>query len=92
MKICEVHGGVSERSIIKEFLNRADAFVLPTYYPIEAQPISIIEALNSGTPVIATNHASIPEMITLVSFAIRGITSAGGKLVEIQEELQQISK
>ena len=63
-EICEVHGGVSERSIIKEFLNRADAFVLPTYYPIEAQPISIIEALNSGTPVIATNHASIPEMIT----------------------------
>ena len=41
----------------------ADVFILPTYYPNEAQPISIIEMLNAGTPVIATDHAAIPEYV-----------------------------
>ena len=41
----------------------ADIFVLPPYYEIEAQPRSIIEALNSATPVISTRHASIPEYV-----------------------------
>ena len=40
----------------------ADIVLLPSYYKIEAFPISIIEALNSATPVIGTNHA-IPEII-----------------------------
>jgi len=62
-KMCKIHNSVTDRSIVKDFFSRADAFILPTYYSIEAQPISIIEAINSGTPVIATQHASIPEMI-----------------------------
>jgi glycosyltransferase involved in cell wall biosynthesis len=60
--IC-VHGRVTDRSVIRQALLDADVFVLPTYYPNEAQPVSIIEALNAGTPVIATEHASIPEYI-----------------------------
>ena len=36
---------------------------MPTYYAIEAQPLSIIEAFNAATPVISTIHASIPDMI-----------------------------
>lgn len=57
------HGKVTNRKIVKRFLLGADVFILPTYYPVEAQPRSIIEALNCGTPVISTFHASIPEMI-----------------------------
>jgi glycosyltransferase involved in cell wall biosynthesis len=40
-----------------------DVFLLPTYYPSEAQPLTIIEALNAGCPVVATAHASIPNMV-----------------------------
>ena len=59
----EVFGAISNRKKIKDAYLLADVFVLPTYYPIEAQPVSIIEAFNAATPVISTNHASIPDMI-----------------------------
>jgi len=61
--IVDVHGRVEDRETIKEAYLEADVFVLPTYYPNEAQPRSIIEAFNAGTPVIATEHASIPEYV-----------------------------
>ncbi len=59
-----VHGRVTDREKVRGFFLNADTFVLPTYYPNEAQPISIIEAMNAGTPIIATSHASIPEYVT----------------------------
>lgn len=39
-------------------------FCLPTYYPYEGQPISIIEAYSTGCVVITCNHAGIPEIFT----------------------------
>jgi glycosyltransferase involved in cell wall biosynthesis len=57
------HGGVSDRRRIRALYLAADAFVLPTYYPTEAQPLTIIEAMNAGTPIVATPHAGIPEMV-----------------------------
>jgi glycosyltransferase involved in cell wall biosynthesis len=58
-----IHGSVSNRSDIKEALLSSDVFLLPTYYPEEAQPLSIIEAMNAATPVVATDHAAIPEYV-----------------------------
>lgn len=57
-------GPISDRQELKNIYKKAHLFVLPTYYKIEAQPLSIIESFNSGTPVISTHHASIPEMVT----------------------------
>lgn len=59
----EIHGPIYDRDRLKQMFLKADVFVLPTYYPIEAQPLSIIEAFCSGTPVISTIHASIPDMV-----------------------------
>lgn len=56
-------GGLSDRAEIQRHYLNADIFLLPTTYPTEAQPLTIVEALNAGTPVISTAHASIPEMI-----------------------------
>lgn len=56
-------GSLSDRAAIREQYLNADLFLLPTTYPTEAQPLTIVEALNAGTPVVATAHASIPEMI-----------------------------
>ena len=57
------HGGISDRGRIKQFFLDADVFSLPTYYQTEAQPLSILEAINAGTPVVTTRHASIPNMV-----------------------------
>lgn len=56
------HGVVSgdEKAML---LRSAHVFVLPTYYRDEGQPISIIEALTSALPVIATAHRGIPELL-----------------------------
>jgi len=59
----EHHGAVHERSRVKKFHMDADAFVLPSYYATEASPMSIIEALSAGTPVITTRQGGIPEMV-----------------------------
>jgi glycosyltransferase involved in cell wall biosynthesis len=44
-------------------LEKTDIFVLPTYYPFEGQPNSIIESMAAGCAVISTNHAAIPETV-----------------------------
>ncbi|MBH69823.1 MAG: hypothetical protein CMP69_00925 [Flavobacteriales bacterium] len=59
----KIKGTINNQMTIKHYLSIADIVLLPSYYKIEAFPISIIEALNSATPVIGTNHAAIPEII-----------------------------
>jgi glycosyltransferase involved in cell wall biosynthesis len=74
-----VHGRIEDRSRVRQMMLKSDVFVLPTYYPNEAQPISIIEALNAGTPIISTRHASIPEYVK---------NNKNGYLVDKQSPLQ----
>lgn len=45
-------------------LQNANIFVLPTYYKMEGQPISILEALGAGNIIITTSHAGIPDIIS----------------------------
>jgi glycosyltransferase involved in cell wall biosynthesis len=37
----------------------SNVFVLPTYYSMEGQPISLLEAMYTGNLIITTNHAGI---------------------------------
>lgn len=43
------------------FYEQADIFVLPTY--AEAMPMSVIEAMAAGLPVVSTRVGGIPELI-----------------------------
>ncbi|MEX9841461.1 glycosyltransferase family 4 protein [Providencia rettgeri] len=45
------------------FLQETDLFCLPTFYPTEAQPISIIEAMLAGCTILTTKHNYLSEMI-----------------------------
>ena len=56
--------GEAKRKLLKECY----IFALPTRYPNEGQPISILEAMGNGMYVITTNHAGIPDMF------INGVT------------------
>lgn len=56
----EFAGAVSMDERIGYF-RAADIFVLPTY--AEAMPMSVIEAMAAGLPVISTTVGGIPEMI-----------------------------
>jgi glycosyltransferase involved in cell wall biosynthesis len=59
--VVELVGWVSGKK--KEELYRsADVFVLPSYK--EGMPISILEAMSYGLPVLSTNIAGIPDIIT----------------------------
>ncbi len=52
-----VHGEQKRR-----LFHQAHVFCLPTYYPYEGQPISILEAYASGCAVIATDHSGIRDI------------------------------
>lgn len=53
-----VHGASKQA-----MLQQAHLLLLPTSYAWEGQPLSIIEALAFGVPVIATSYRGIPEQV-----------------------------
>lgn len=56
------HGVVSgeeKRKLLKECY----IFALPTRYPNEGQPISILEAMGNGMFILTTDHAGIPDIV-----------------------------
>ena len=46
----------------KNLLEWGNVFVLPTFYKMEGQPISILEAMATENLVVTTNHAGIPDI------------------------------
>lgn len=55
--------GVVYKDDKKQLLNWSNIFVLPTYYKMEGQPISILEAMATNNVIISTNHAGIIDII-----------------------------
>lgn len=51
--------GESKRNLLKNCY----IFALPTRYPNEGQPISILEAMGNGMFIITTSHAGIPDIV-----------------------------
>lgn len=58
----------------QELLKLCDIFALPTRYPNEGQPISILEAMGNGLYILTTNHAGIPD---IVQNEVNGIVLTG---------------
>lgn len=52
-------GGEEKRKLLKN----SDIFILPTRYPNEGQPISILEAYGNAMMVVTTDHAGIPDIV-----------------------------
>lgn len=56
---CVVLAGLKDN--VYPILNESDIFLLPSIY--EGMPMTLIEAMGTGLPVIATNVGGIPSMI-----------------------------
>jgi len=65
VKLLGLSGQVSFLGLIGEmplFYQSLDVFVLPSIAP-EAQPLTILEAMATGLPVVSTNVPAIPEVV-----------------------------
>lgn len=47
----------------QELFERAQVFVLPTRYPVEAQPLVVIEAMAHGCAIITTDIGELPSTV-----------------------------
>lgn len=56
---CVRYHGVVQGEAKQALLRKAHVFCLPTFYPYEGQPISILEAYASGCVVLTTDHSGI---------------------------------
>ncbi len=56
--------GVVQGEAKQRLLHDSHIFILPTRYPKEGQPISILEAMGNGMMIVTTDHAGIPDIVT----------------------------
>ncbi|MFT4217169.1 MAG: glycosyltransferase [Micropruina sp.] len=54
--------GYQSQPAVQEHLRRCDVFVLPSF--AEGVPVSLMEAMAQGKPVIATNVGGVTELVT----------------------------
>jgi len=69
----------------KELLREADIFVLPSYN--EGLPVSVLEAMSWGIPVITTTVGGIPE---LIEDRVNGFLISPGDISALQSLLEQL--
>lgn len=83
-------GGSEKRALY----GKTQVFCLPTYYPWEGQPISILEAYATGCVVVTTEHSGIPEVFTdgVNGFAVetRSVESIRRALEKIAGDRQRL--
>lgn len=65
-----------------KILNKADVYILPSY--VEGSPVSILEAMAYGMPIISTNVGGIPE---LVKNNENGLLIEPGNLKQIEKAI-----
>ena len=58
------YNGTVNGEIKQNVLSNSQIFVLPTHYQVEAQPLSVLEALSNNLLVIASEFRAIPDMIS----------------------------
>lgn len=80
--------GAQPHARVAEVLNGSDAFILPsitaTDGDMEGIPVSLMEAMASGLPVISSRHSGIPE---LIEDGVSGLLAAEGDVDGLARQL-----
>jgi glycosyltransferase involved in cell wall biosynthesis len=76
---------LGNRDDVPHLLAEADIFVLATKW--EGLPISILEAMRAGLPVIATNVGGVAEAVT---DGLTGYLTQRGSVTEMRERIQAL--
>lgn len=77
--------GVVDNGQVLNHLLKSSIFLLPSY--TEGFPISVLEAMAMGCPVIATNVGAIPEMLAINSDKPCGICIPPRNIEKLQEAI-----
>ena len=81
---------------VHEFLSDADIFMLPSIY--EGVPITLIEAMGSGMPIVATAVGGVPDMLShnesamLTKVDVDSVYEACIELLENDEKRLKLGK
>ncbi len=57
----DVPGWISDQEKIEEIYRKSIVYILPSYN--EGMPMSILEAMSYGLPIISTDVGSIPSVV-----------------------------
>ncbi len=76
---------LGQRADVDELLAKADVFVLASKW--EGLPLSILEAMRAGLPVIATDTGGVAEAVT---DGVTGYLTASGDVVGLRDRIQQL--
>jgi glycosyltransferase involved in cell wall biosynthesis len=77
------------REDIPEILSVSDVSVLCSHPVVETFPLSILESMASGVPVVATSVGSIPEMI---EDETEGILVPSGSIAGLREAISRLER
>ncbi|HEY0373978.1 MAG TPA: glycosyltransferase [Amnibacterium sp.] len=66
---CTVHGAVGPEEKWR-LLTEAAVLLFPSQYPLEAQPLTIVEALAAGTPVVAFDVGGVGDVVSTETGAL----------------------
>jgi glycosyltransferase involved in cell wall biosynthesis len=82
----------------RELYCNTHVFCLPTYYPFEGQPISILEGYATGCVVISSNHSGIPFIFKneengfmVEKKSVSSLTDALKKVILNKKHLKEIA-
>lgn len=81
---------------VHAFLSKADIFLLPSHY--EGMPITLIEAMGSGMPIVATAVGGVPDMLSHNESALLtednsdSVYSACKELIENKEKREALGR
>lgn len=81
-KEIKVMGQLPNDEAVK-LIAKMDIIALPTYFPAEAFPISILEAMSRGKLVVSTKRAAIPDILTDLDGNCCGKLVAEGSIDDI---------
>ncbi|GAA0486550.1 glycosyltransferase family 4 protein [Salinibacillus aidingensis] len=88
--------GIKKGDEKKDLFLGADVMVLPTKYKVEGQPMSIIEGMAAGLPIISTNKGIIAELIAgcgyIIQPSVKDLKEAIKKLYNDKNEQLKLGK